>query len=564
MVFYRHLSLSDPNQDADVKRVWELNRHQYLVTLAQAYFLTGRQQYAERAVHLIESWIAGNPPYIGVNWKEGLEEALRLFSWLWTLRMIADAGILNDEINQRIVASIVLQRDHIERHLSSYSSPNTHLLGEALGLLAVGLVFPMVEGAKQGANTALRILEEQLYLQVGEDGSDREKSAYYHCYALDMYLLATVLGKQNGIQFTRRWMSRVEKMAEFLLAILRPDGSLARFGDDDGGRTVRLAAENYYDPRALLGVAAVLFERGDFKRAAGELPEEVFWILGSEGAKSYQRLTPMDPTKGYSWFGDTQLAVLRTGWGQQDSWLSCQIQPMGMLTAGHSHAAPLSYELFLGGEQVIIDPGTFTYAANGPWRDHFRGMAAHNTVQLGGDEPFVPEGPFQWRKSESLEPMSPCDSNGQSLKVGYHLGQATEKELKHIRTFEFESPQALSVHDQFNGPGRRQLKFWLHFAPGCRVRQKGASEFEIELRDTTVELALSGFDSFQWHLWEGSDDPIAGWFSPCYDTKVPAPTLCIECESDLPARRTLRLTLQPFTGKEPLPTDTSRQASGAE
>ncbi len=562
--FYRHLSLSGPGQEADAKRVWEVNRQQFLVTLAQAYLFTGRRAYAERAVELIESWVAANPPYVGINWKEGLEEGLRIFSWLWTLRMIAGAEVLNDETSQRIVASLGLQREHIERHLSTYSSPNTHLLGEAFALFAMGLILPELEGAGRGAEAALHILEEQLDRQVGKDGSHCEKASYYHCYALDIYLLATILGRQYGVTFASRWMNQVEKMADFVLAILRPDGSLARFGDDDGGRTVRLAAEDYYDPRPVLGVAAVLFERGDFKHAAGELPEEVFWILGSEGAQRYSRLTDKTPAAGWMWFEDAQLAVMRTGWGKDELWMSCQVQPMGMSGAGHSHAAPLSYELFLGGKQLIVDPGTFTYDVTGPWRNHFRGLTAHNSVQIGEEPRFVPQGPFQWRKTDSLEPMPPRHSDGRSMQVGYQMRKPSEMELTHWRTFEIESSLAVTVRDHFEGQGKRRLNSWLHFVPGCRVRQKSDKEFEIELQDALVNLVLQGFDSYQWFLWEGSEDPIAGWFSPNYDVRTPAPTLCIEGESDLPAHRALRLSLQRFTKKEPLPAGASGQASRTE
>jgi len=173
VVFYRKIFALDPAWGADFKRVWEINRQQFLVKLGQAYLLTQRQRYAECAVALINSWIESNPPYLGVNWKEGLEEGLRLLSWLWTLRMIADTPVLSTENERRILGSLKLQRHHIERHFSLYSSPNTHLLGEALALFTVGLMFPELWRGKQVGARALRILEEQLDRQVaGHVSSD--------------------------------------------------------------------------------------------------------------------------------------------------------------------------------------------------------------------------------------------------------------------------------------------------------------------------------------------------------------------------------------------------------
>jgi hypothetical protein len=543
VVFYRKVFTLDPAWGADFKRVWEINRQQFLVKLGQAYLLTQRQRYAECAVALINSWIESNPPYLGVNWKEGLEEGLRLLSWLWTLRMIADSPALTPENERGILASLKLQRDHIERHLSLYSSPNTHLLAEALALFTVGLMFPELGRGKQVGARALRILEEQLDRQVAEDGSHREKAAYYHCYALDMYLLATVLGMRHGLPFSSHWMNRVERMAEFLLSILRPDGSLARFGDDDGGRTIRLGAEDYYQPAALLAVAAVLFEREDFKRAVGKPPEEVFWILGPEGVLRYEQLIEREPPKQKMWFGDAQLAVVRTGCEAKELWLAFQQQPMGMLTAGHSHAGLLSFELFMDGRSVIVDPGTCTYGVGSPWRDHFRRIEAHNSVQIDRNPCYLPAGPFRWKRRNPVELLSAGNWPDRGVRLAYRTKSARRKPVQHLRTIVAESPQTLFIHDRFEGTGKHWLTFWLHFALGSRLRRKVEGEFEVLLDKVVVQLALERFGSFQCQIWEGSEDPIAGWVSPSFDHRAPAPTLCIEEETELPAERTIRLSI---------------------
>jgi hypothetical protein len=386
---------------------------------------------------------------------------------------------------------------------------------------------------------------------VAQDGSHREKATYYHCYALDMYLLATVLGIQHDIALTAHWLNRVEKMAEFLLWIVRPDGSLARFGDDDGGRTIRLADEDYYHPGALLAVAAVLFERADFKQAAGELPEEVFWIFGPEGARRYSRLAQQQPLRSSVWFPEAHLAVMRTGWGPKDLWLACQEQPMGMLTAGHSHEALLSFELVVDGKPLIVDPGTYTYAATGPWRDHFRRLEAHNGVQIDSEACQVPAGPFRWRFTNAVEPLSPADWPERGVKLGYRNHSAGGRWFQHLRTFVVaESAQAVSLQDDFEGMGKHRLTFWLHFAPGCRLHRKGQREFEIELGDTRVLLVLEGFGICGCPVWEGSQSPVAGWVSPGFDHKLPAPTLCLKDEAELPATRTIRLTVQSNSEQE--------------
>src|SRR4051812_26786637 len=82
--FYGDLNVLAPPAGLSVKRVWELNRQQFLVTLGQAYLLSKDEKYAECALQWMSHWVDENPPYIGINWYESLEIGLRLISWTWT------------------------------------------------------------------------------------------------------------------------------------------------------------------------------------------------------------------------------------------------------------------------------------------------------------------------------------------------------------------------------------------------------------------------------------------------------------------------------------------------
>jgi len=72
-------------------------------------------------------------------------------------------------------------------------------------------------------------------------------------------------------------------------------------------------------------------------------------------------------------------------------------------------------------EQILIDPGTYTYVADPVWRDRFRGTAAHNTIRIDERDQARPSGPFAWKappevkvtrwvgsaESDFLQPVSP-------------------------------------------------------------------------------------------------------------------------------------------------------------
>ena len=60
--------------------------------------------------------------------------------------------------------------------------------------------------------------------------------------------------------------------------------------------------------------------------------------------------------------------------------------------AGHSHASALSLVCRDGAQEILIDPGTFTYSSDPALRDTFRGTAVHNTVRLGSLDQADPAG----------------------------------------------------------------------------------------------------------------------------------------------------------------------------
>ena len=59
----------------DHKWIWELNRHQHLIVLAQAHLLTGRYEFISEIEGELASWLAQNPFVRGINWASALEVA---------------------------------------------------------------------------------------------------------------------------------------------------------------------------------------------------------------------------------------------------------------------------------------------------------------------------------------------------------------------------------------------------------------------------------------------------------------------------------------------------------
>ena len=210
-------------QIGDHKISWELNRHQHLVTLAQAGF-------REEILAQWTQWQTENPYPIGINWASALEVAFRALSWLSVRHLIGD-------FHPDLVPALHLHGWYIEHFLSTYFSPNTHLLGEGVALFAIGTMCPQIAEARRWQKRGWQIVLQQAETQVRPDGFHFEQSVYYHVYARDFFEFARDLAARNGITVPPRFDQTIEKMNE-ALAILSQAGRLPNFGDDDGGRVI--------------------------------------------------------------------------------------------------------------------------------------------------------------------------------------------------------------------------------------------------------------------------------------------------------------------------------------
>jgi Heparinase II/III-like protein/Heparinase II/III N-terminus len=493
----------------DKKITWELNRHQYFVTMGQAYWLTGDERYARTFVAHVESWMAANPPKLGINWASSLEVSFRTISWLWAVAYFADSPFLNDEFFLEVLKLLYLFGLHIENYLSTYFAPNTHLSGEALGLYYLGTLLRDLKVSERWREMGRCILLSCLSRQLRPDGVYFEQSSYYHRYTTDFYLHFWILSRLNGE--TPPPEEKLTQLLDHLLYITRPDGASPLFGDDDGGRLVMLERRSPNDFRAALSTGAVLLNRGDYKYVAGEVAEETLWLLGPEGVQTFASLTAHEPEQGSIAFPDSGYYMMRDGWDRSANYLLFDCGPHGALINAHSHADCLSFELAAGGRLMLQDPGTFTYTGSSELRDLFRGSSSHNTLTIDNEPQSLPDGPFTWRTVASCSSDTWLSHRRFDFVTGRHDGyERLPHPATHVRSILFLKRDYWIMRDQVISGGPHDLDLWFHFA--------ATADPEIAERAvTTGGLDILVFDS------GGSWKPESGWVSTCYGQREPAP-----------------------------------------
>jgi hypothetical protein len=532
----------DPLNGGDPKVVWELNRHAHFVTLGQAYWLTSENRFAEGFVDQVSAWIDENPVGMGINWSSSLEVAFRSIAWLWALHLCVDSREVTPDFFARLLKSLIEHGRHIERYLSYYFSPNTHLTGEALGLFYLGLALPELNRAKGWRDLGLQILLDQARKQVRSDGVYFEQSSYYHRYTTDFYTHLFVLTRANDITIEREleimlWQ-KLEALLDHLMWITRPDGSSPLIGDDDGGRLIKLAPRAANDFRDTLAIGASILKRGDWKYVAGEAPAEMLWLIGPEGVECYDRLRAEASREVSQDFMTGGYFVMRDGWRRDSSFALVDCGPHGSERGyGHAHSDALSIEFASRGVTWIVDPGTFVYAADPKTRNEFRSTAAHNTVMVDDEPQSIPSAPFAWRAAAKCRLREFIEHSDAIFFQGSHDGyERLNDPVTHTRSALFIKPDErnnlpayLIVRDKFTARKHHRYSIRYHLTPDCGARA-GASHVEARhINGAALTIRVICENDIETGI---AAHVIEGWVSTCYARYASAPVAVFEAEGE--------------------------------
>lgn len=529
LIHWSSLNFLNSELFGDKKITWELNRHQYFAILGQAYWLSGDERYAETFANHINSWLAQNPPKLGINWASSLEVAFRSISWTWALHFFKRSTVFTAETFLSIAKFLYINASHLETYLSTYFSPNTHLTGEALGLFYLGTLFPEFKHAARWRKTGLQILLEQLDRHVQPDGVYFEQSSYYHRYTADFYLHLRILLELNQESVPEQVDNKLQQLLDFLMYITRPDGRTPLFGDDDGGRLMKLDGRPANDFRATLSTGAAVFSRGDYKFVAHEPAEESFWLLGPSAIAKLDQLQASEPASRSREFADSGYFVMRDSWNAEANYLFFDCGHHGTDNCGHAHADALSFELAVNGQTMLIDPGTYTYTASQELRDSFRVSSAHNTLTVDDASWSVPAGPFSWQSIGNSRPIDWISKERFDYIFASQNAGSDEIPAGHYREILFLKNEYWVIRDYVSSAGPHRVKLWFHFdAAVATLRDKEHTIRVLRENGPGAALQVTTFGERGEWLRE------SGWVSHCYGSREASPVWVFSAEANGP------------------------------
>ena len=536
LAFWSTVPFLDP-ECGDHKLIWELNRHQHWLTLGRACWLTGDRRYRDAVVAELASWLESNPPLMGINWASMLELALRSLSWIWAAHVFADDPGDDAPWLVDLVVALDRQLAQIARNLSRYFSPNTHLLGEALALYVGGRALPWLRTAPRYERIGRTVLVEEIGRQIAGDGGHRERSAHYHRYTLDFYLLALTVARITADEAAPLFEDAAARLG-FAARLLADDrGILPRLGDDDGGSTWPLAGRAVDDIRDSLAVASRLTNQPDLQ--IGPLPEEACWLLAHPALAPGPDTVgaPAPEPIGSAALAETGYYISRSAGGDH---LVIDAGPHGYQNAGHAHADALSFTFNVRGLPFLIDAGTGYYTVEPEVRDRLRSTALHNTLTLDGRSQSTPSGPFHWERAANSAARRWRTNAGFDYFEGSHDGYDPFEHRRHLLVLHGDllvvadlvvlGPAPLRRAAAIGGDGdtHRAEVFW-HIDPRWATAISGRRALFRAMGERIEMVAPHGLVE----LFAGDEGGL-GWHAPIYGRLEPSAAIRVSGSGTAP------------------------------
>ena len=417
---------------------------------------------------LWRSWRAGSPFGRGDAWSPYVA-SLRA----WVLCALYAPLVAGTEDEADYLDDIALHAGFVRANLELDVGGN-HLVKNLKALVGLGLFLDDDALLRAGTSRLCR----QLGVQVLGDGGHFERSPSYHCQVLgdlvDVRDLLAAAGRARPAGLDEA----IAAMQDWLGVMLLPDGDVPLFNDGTlmGHDRLKLLEPSPAPTRRL----AVLEPSGYVVMR----PDDRLHLVADVGA-------PCPPE-----------------------------------LPAHAHADCLSFELAVDGERVVVDSGTSTYE-RGPRRDYERSTAAHNTVEVDGEDQTEVWGTFR-----AARRATPCieltmERDGDVRVTASHDGyQRLPGSPRHRRPWRAR-PGRVDITDDVDGTGAHRVTARLHMAPARTVARRGDERF----RAGPVEVVLHGG-----RVSEGRA-AVADRFGP------PRPAACLTLVADGPLPRRLQTSL---------------------
>ncbi|MFZ4543208.1 MAG: alginate lyase family protein [Saprospiraceae bacterium] len=383
--------ISDLSADAgDIKYVWEKSRFSYLYDLIR-YDDHFEEDLSEMVFAEIDSWIDANPINQGPNYKCSQEISLRLINWIFALNYYKNTAALSEERFLKYQHFIYWQLRHVYSNInfSRYTVRNNHALTECLMLYMGGLLFPFFPESANWKEEGKTWFEEEIMYQVYEDGTFLQFSHNYHRVLIQLLTIGFRIADVNDEKFSPEIYERAKKSLNYLYQCQAgKGGELPNYGANDGALFFKWNDAAYRDFRPQLNALNYFFSgKYLFSGLDQGISEDIYW-LGLDKSRPVD--TDFSLTKNsISIFPQGGIYTINDG--DTFTFIKC-----AEYRDRPSQADNLHVDIWVNGENIFRDAGTYQYNTEPGLVRYFAGTKGHNTVMLGGYDQMHKGPRFIW------------------------------------------------------------------------------------------------------------------------------------------------------------------------
>lgn len=450
--------------------------------LMNAYEIDANNDYLNKAKEIIESWIDKNNPkdiehLSRFAWKDH-SVANRVVNYIYFWVYYKKNRTMDEQFVSKLMKSLVQHGDYLADD-NNHTYKNNHGIFQLRSLLQLALLFPDFKESTFWYEQAIKQLNRHIDKDISPNGVHLEHSAEYHVLVMKLFneindfLLAH--GKSHPLL-----TQTVMKMENYLASIYKPNGTLPMTGDSGTTPVSALRDYNFLTPEM-----RYVFSNG----RQGVLPKQDV-VYKDEGVAVFRN----------SLLNGQQLYFMFTA---------------AMHSHIHKHADDLSFVLTIDQTDVFIDSGKYNYQESDRIRHYFKSPLAHNCVTVDHQSYAINS-----RNIGKAKIIHSFINSDYKLVTGVHT---LYPDVEIRRTMILVGvTNSILIHDELKSDSEHTYTQTFNLGKEMNVVQHSKHKIRFENTNGSVQVELIQLQPVSnYHVYYGSEEPLAGWISTKFNRKEP-------------------------------------------
>ncbi|MBA7537845.1 hypothetical protein ES705_30115 [subsurface metagenome] len=423
------------------------------------------EKYAKKVISLIYDWIKSNPIGYNTSWMDGLEVSMRLIAWIYTLNFIKGYLLKHSTLFFKIYKSMIYHFFYIRINFEKYAC--NHTIGQIFAIYLFSKFSSSIEFFKKIYNKTRKKFLFYVNQQINSDGMHFEFSINYHRFVLEFCLIFNLLEKKY---LKNSHLKLFNKMLDILIFSINSENEIIQVGDSDDANAIPKAFFNFYDSNyflELVSFGSFVLGRTFLNNFLKKNSPSLIFFFGKNGIKKFYEISEnqnKELNKNYLYLEKTGYFFVRNGFKPKSNYLFFDMADFG-LYGGHDHLDISNIIYSYHGNSILVDSGTYRYNVPLEIRNLYKGLKAHNVVEINDYKNSFSIGTYHWNNKPKILSREFLLNKGYKLKIKYKLYKNFEISREINANHNLDN---LEIIDKIMNKNRKsiqkEIKIFLHFS----------------------------------------------------------------------------------------------------